>query len=139
MPITEPGRFPIAGQAQAPEEAWSWPRIAPRGEGDLEVSGFELWRALRSSARRHHCARNRSGRVLELGSHRVQAELLRPYGSHRVQAELLRPYGSHRVQAELLRPYGSTILLFNRCTVIGISRFRSAFARAASSSASRTC
>ena len=126
MPITEPGRFPIAGQAQAPEEAWSWPRIAPRGEGDLEVSGFELWRALRSSARRHHCARNRSGRVLELGSHRVQAELL-------------RPYGSHRVQAELLRPYGSTILLFNRCTVIGISRFRSAFARAASSSASRTC
>ena len=113
MPITEPGRFPIAGQAQAPEEAWSWPRIAPRGEGDLEVSGFELWRALRSSARRHHCARNRSGRVLELGS--------------------------HRVQAELLRPYGSTILLFNRCTVIGISRFRSAFARAASSSASRTC
>ena len=126
MPITGLGQSPIAGQAQAPEEAWSWPRIAPRGEGDLEVSGFELWRALRSSARRHHCARNRSGRVLELGSHRVQAELL-------------RPYGSHRVQAELLRPYGSTILLFNRCTVIGISRFRSAFARAASSFASRTC
>ena len=40
MPITEPGRFPIAGKAQAPEEAWSSPPVAPRGEGDLEVSGF---------------------------------------------------------------------------------------------------
>ena len=65
MPTIGPGRFPIAGQAQAPEEAWSWPPVAPRGEGDLEVSGFERSCASGRVAAGYRCARNRS--ALELG------------------------------------------------------------------------
>ena len=65
MPITGLGQSPIAGQAQAPEEAWSWPRIAPRGEGGIEASGLERSCMSARLAAGRRCARNRSG--LELG------------------------------------------------------------------------
>ena len=91
MPITGLGQSPIAGQAQAPEEAWSWPRIAPRGEGGIEASGLERSCMSARLAAGRRCARNRSG--LELG----------PYGLTSLSLSLCTVIGISRFWSATMR------------------------------------
>ena len=105
-----PSRKPGAGPESRPEE-----RVASS--------------LARSSVRAHRGARLRG--VVAIATDR------RACSSSAHAAYRLRPYGSRRVQAALLGPYGLTGLSLNRCTVIGISRFRSAVMRARYSAASR--